>query len=391
MRIPARRTDLTYHLGGGRGAGYKHPMRILMAARRYPPDVYSGTETVFQALYEQARQRHEVRLVVGWKRARECVPPEAVGVEIRGLGKVQQWLAIARAVRKEVHRWQPDVVLSNSIEVPPNRCPTVCIVHDLNFGMASGRPADGSPTPATRTMGAWGRKRFYGLRSRTLDRIVTVSQASADTLVAIGVKPDRIRVVHNGVDLERFRPRVPEREDDRVRFVYPSRILPGKGQHIAVDALARLPRLHKRRAELHIVGAVADPVYLDQVRVQAFEQPVSFHLDVPDIAPHIQDADAVVFPSVMAEGFGFTAVEAMACGKPVIWSDQPAIREATGGIGIPVGVEDVDALRAAMCTLIDEPETRASLGAAGRDHVESHRSWARVWERYEAVLGDVVR
>ncbi len=366
-------------------------MRILMAARRYPPDIYSGTETVFQALYEQARQRHEVRLVVGWRRSREFVPPEAVGVDLQGLNKASQWLAIARAVRKEARRWRPDVVLSNSIEVPPTGCPTVCIVHDLNFGMAHGRPADGSPTPMQDTLGARGRRLFYSLRSRSLAQIITVSQASAETLAQVGVRPEKIKMIHNGVDLEHFCPRTPERADDKVRFVYPSRILPGKGQHIAVDALARLPRLHKRRAELHIVGAVTDPVYLDQVRVQAFEQPVVFHLDVPDIAPHIQDADAVVFPSVMAEGFGFTAVEAMACGKPVIWSDQPAIREATGGIGIPVEVEDVDALKKAMCALMDEPDTRQEIGEAGRAHVQSQRDWARVWERYEMVLGDVVR
>jgi glycosyltransferase involved in cell wall biosynthesis len=366
-------------------------MRILMAARRYPPDVFSGTETVFEALYERARQRHEVRLVVGWKRARQFVPPEAVGVSLKGLTRPQQWLAIARAVRAEVRRWKPDVVLSNSIEVPPCGRPTVCIVHDLNFGESQGRPAEGSLTPVRRSAGMWARQRFYHLRSRSLARIVTVSEASASTLHGIGIAPQKTRVIHNGVDLEHFCPRTPARDDSLVRFVYPSRILPGKAQHLAIDAIARLPRLHKRRAELHIVGAVADPVYLDQIRVQAFEQPVRFHLNVADIAPHIQDADAVVFPSVMAEGFGFTAVEAMACAKPVIWSDQPAIREATGGLGIPVEVENVLALRAAMLRLIDEPQTRAELGDMGRAHVVEHRDWARVWERYESVLADVAR
>ena len=55
-----------------------------MAARRFPPDVYSGTETVFGALYDCARARHEVRLVAGWSGARERIPAEAVGVRLRG-------------------------------------------------------------------------------------------------------------------------------------------------------------------------------------------------------------------------------------------------------------------------------------------------------------------
>ena len=93
----------------------------------------------------------------------------------------------------------------------------------------------------------------------------------------------------------------------------------------------------------------------------------------------------------MAEGFGFTAVEAMACGRPVIWSDQPAIREATAGIGVAVPVEDVDALRQAMMELMDDDAARAELGAAGRTHVETHCDWDLVWERYEDVLADVMR
>jgi glycosyltransferase involved in cell wall biosynthesis len=210
-------------------------------------------------------------------------------------------------------------------------------------------------------------------------------------LSAAGVPAARLAVIHNGVDLDQFCPVPRASGDERVRFVYPSRILPGKGQHLAIDALARLPRLHKQRAELHIVGAVVDQIYLDQLRVQAYEQPVVFHTDVPDIAPHIQGADVVLFPSVMAEGFGFTAVEAMACGRPVIWSDQPAIREATGGIGLAVPVQDVAAMRSAMMGLMDDATAREQLGAEGRRYVQTHRDWDMVWERYEAVLADVLR
>ena len=69
-------------------------MKILMAARRYPPDVYSGTETVFRNLYELARERHEVRLVVGWKRQRDLVPAESVAVRLKGRSKAASWAAM---------------------------------------------------------------------------------------------------------------------------------------------------------------------------------------------------------------------------------------------------------------------------------------------------------
>ena len=60
----------------------KKEMRILMVARRYPPDVRSGTETVFENLYAQARLHHEVRLVVGYKTSFAGFPPEAVAVDL---------------------------------------------------------------------------------------------------------------------------------------------------------------------------------------------------------------------------------------------------------------------------------------------------------------------
>ena len=169
-------------------------MRILMASRRFPPDVYSGTETVFQALYERARSKHEVRLVAGWTTARDRIPAEAVGVRLRGMKRANQWLAMAKAVRAEVKRWKPDVVLSNNIEVPPTRCPTVCVVHDLNFGEPGGRPVGASQE----SWASRARRTFYGVRSRGLHRVVTVSEASRIALLEAGVSDERIVVIRNG-------------------------------------------------------------------------------------------------------------------------------------------------------------------------------------------------
>jgi glycosyltransferase involved in cell wall biosynthesis len=195
-------------------------------------------------------------------------------------------------------------------------------------------------------------------------------------------------VVHNGVDIETFCP-AEQAGDGRVHFVYPSRILPGKAQHLAIDALARLPQRYKERCRLTIVGAASDGVYLDRIRVQSFDQPVEFAVDVPEIHPYYQAADVILFPTMMTEGFGFTAAEGMACGKPVIWFEQPAVREATGGIGLPVPQGDVDAMRDAMMNLIDDQELRRSIGDAGLRYVRQNLSWGRVWSQYEAVLREV--
>ncbi len=200
---------------------------------------------------------------------------------------------------------------------------------------------------------------------------------------------NRVVVIHNGVDLEAFHPLPPEEvgePDGIVRFAYPSRLIPGKGQHLAIEALSRLRPAVRRRVHLTIVGAAPDPIFRDQLKVQAADLPVEIHTDVEDIVPYYQRADVILFPSMMDEGFGFTAIEGMACGKPVIWFDQPAVREATGGIGLAVPRGDVDGLARAMEELANDPARRAELGAAGRRLVEERYDWRRVWLRYEEVL-----
>ena len=110
---------------------------------------------------------------------------------------------------------------------------------------------------------------------------------------------------------------------------------------------------------------------------------------MPGIAPYYQDADVILYPTLMEEGFGFTAIEGMACGKPVIWCDQPAIREATGGVGLGVARGEVEAMRAAMIELMDQPERLAEMGRQSREFVERRYSWDGVWSRYESVLESV--
>ncbi len=358
-------------------------MRILYVAPQFPPDTRSGATTVSAGLYAQARRHHEVRLIAGWVREKTALPPEAVPLALQGVSGPAAWGRIAAAILREARGFKPDVVVSHGLGVPPLPLPTVALVHRL--GAVTGR--------------GWlerARLRSGRLQARALRRVIAASTRVAQGLGELGLTPDRIRVVLPGVDTERLRPAAEDRgergtEAAPLRFVYPARFLPGKGQHHAIDALARLPRAHKRRATLTLAGAVHDRVYLDQLRVQAWGQPVDFALDVEDMPALLRQHDAVVSPPELGEGHALGAVEGLATGLPAIWVDQPAIREATAGIGLAVPVADVEALRNAMKQLIDDADLRRNLGAAGRSYVETHRSWERVWSRYETELASVAR
>ncbi len=359
-------------------------MRVLFAARRCWPDVRSGTETVFAALLAEARAHgHEAPLVAGYTRSPEGFPADSEGVDLRGAASLPGgvWARMALATRTAVARHRPEVVLANSVECVTTDVPTVLIVHDLNFGNGT----VGASVPRARALA-------YRMQCARAAAVVTPSRATRAKLVGIGVAAERVHVVPNGVDLARF---FPDHGQRPLRLLVPGRILPGKNALAALDALGRLRPEVRAGVELVVAGAVADPVYLDRLRVQAWKLPVSVRTDVPDLAAEMRAADVIVAPSRMEEGFGLTVLEGMACGKPVIAFDQPAVREACGADAgargcVLVPMDDVVALRDAMQALVLDPVRRAELGAAGRAWAETC-TWARAWEGYATVLGACVR
>ena len=67
-----------------------------------------------------------------------------------------------------------------------------------------------------------------------------------------------------------------------------------------------------------------------------------------------------------------------ACGKPVVWFDLPAVREATGGQGIAIPPGAVEKMRDAIQHLYDSPDTCKQLGEQARRYVQSKHSWAQL-------------
>ncbi|MCK6527875.1 glycosyltransferase family 4 protein [Myxococcota bacterium] len=355
-------------------------MRVLVASRRFPPDVRSGTETVVENLWRRFSQHHEARLVAGFRHDPALLPDGARKVDLRGGKKLANYLKLQGAVAAEALRFRPDVVLANSIEVPTRFAPTVTILYDFNFG--GGQASSGPLSQA--------KKAYYRYKTGRMTRGVAISRATRDRVVELGVDPSRIEVIYPGVDTERFRPdpavTLPAAGGGPIVLAYPSRILAGKGQHVAIEAVKGLPDRLRERVELRIVGAATDPDYLAQLRERARGANVTFHLDVPDIERYYREAHVVLFPTCMEEGFGYTAIEAMACGKPVVFSRWAAVEEATGGIGVPVPQGDVGALVKAILALLKDPERCRELGEAGRRHVVENYSWDAIFTRYETVV-----
>ncbi|MEU0739322.1 glycosyltransferase family 4 protein [Streptomyces sp. NPDC006134] len=221
--------------------------------------------------------------------------------------------------------------------------------------------------------------------ARRLPSVLTVSGSSRQEIVDdLGVRRDRVHVVHIGADTGLFSP------DPSVPQV-PGRIVttssadvPLKGLVFLVEALAKVRTEHPD-AHLVVVGKrPAEGPVAQAVERYGLEGAVEFVKGISDaeLVDLVRSAQVACVPSLY-EGFSLPAAEAMATGTPLVATTGGAIPEVAGRDGetclaVPPG--DAGALAAALGRLLGDPELRARLGAAGRERVLRHFTWARAAE-----------
>ncbi|MCH9721659.1 MAG: glycosyltransferase family 4 protein [Actinomycetia bacterium] len=225
---------------------------------------------------------------------------------------------------------------------------------------------------------------FLGMQKRVARRIpdlLTVSSSSAEHIAEdFEVHPDQLHTVPLGVDTELFAPSETPRVAGRIVAIA-SADRPLKGIANLLHAIARLRAHHD--VELQLVAKlepngpteklISELGISDIVRVSA---------DLPDtrVAALLASAEIACIPSLY-EGFSLPAVEAMASGTPIVASRAGALPEVLSADGMCadlVGPGDVGALTAALGRLLDSPERRRRLGAAGRRRALEIFSWESV-------------
>ncbi len=245
--------------------------------------------------------------------------------------------------------------------------------------------ADGdSPEPALRSIGE-------AQVVEAADRLVANTDDEADQLVGLyGADPDRVRVVSPGVDLHRFSPgdRSAARErvgldPDAVVLMFVGRIQPLKAPDLLIRAAAELLAIRpslRSRLVVAVVGGpsgsgLAHPESLDELaRALGVRDVVRFHPPVTQdqLPDFYRAADLVVVPSY-SESFGLVAVEAQACGTPVVASDVGGLPTAVadGVSGVLVEGHDAAMWAKVLEQLIDEPSRREHLAAGAVVHARS--------------------
>jgi len=251
-------------------------------------------------------------------------------------------------------------------------------------------------------------KRLYNSVMIRADRVIAISNFIADQLTEVyGATPDRVRVIPRGVDLRIFDPAVVSAERlialvgawrvaDAERVVLlPGRLTRWKGQHVMIEALARLERDGMRCL------LVGDDQGRERYR-RALQNAIDRRQveDTAHIFGHCQDmpaaymlADVVVSTSVEAEAFGRVITEAQAMGRPVIATDHGAARETVidGETGWLVPPGDAGALAVAIrAALALDNEARARLASVAIANVRANFSHEKMCQRTLEVYRELI-
>jgi D-inositol-3-phosphate glycosyltransferase len=238
--------------------------------------------------------------------------------------------------------------------------------------------------------------------AREADAVLAVSRFEARQVrERLGAGPVRVRVQPPGVDAEVFAPRAGATEagagteSDDARLLVAARLEPLKGVDLALDVLAGLHRdPASAGARLRVAGGPTAGYerYLAQLRARAQGLGVGGAVDwlgpctPAELAREMAVADLVLVPS-HSETFGLVALEAQACGTPVVAARAGGLAEAVldGETGLLLGRDAGEWTRAAAALLRD-PERRRELGRRGRRH-----ALALTWAAAAAGCADCYR
>jgi glycosyltransferase involved in cell wall biosynthesis len=292
---------------------------------------------------------------------------------------------LARLVRV-IRRSTPAVVYVNTITLPHcvlaarlARVPVVCHVRERESSL---------PAVVSKLLTAplW-----------AASRLVANSQATAAHLTATWPRlRSRIRVVYNGVELPAAAAVISRVADSPRRIMVIGRLSPRKGQHIAVEAVARL-REAGYDVTLELVGTAFRGYewYVEQLTTLARDRKIAEHVTLTGYrSPAVEvfaEADIAVVPS-LEEPFGTAAVEAMLAGRPLVVSDVGGLPEIVGadetGLVVPPG--DAQALADAVASLLDDAGRATSMAARGNADVRDRFGIDRYLDELATQIAEVV-
>jgi glycogen synthase len=401
-------------------------MKVLLLTREYPPDVYGGAGVHVDYLSRELAKRIpvEVRTFGAQDLRLGNLAVHGCGAALAGPGDAEpECLAVLQALR-----------VSIGFNARPIDADVVhCHTWYAHFGGLLARILYGIPLVITahslEPLRPWKREqlgRGYDLTRwveqaalEAADAVVAVSQETrADLLRYFRVAPEKVHVIHNGIDTAEYRPVASRDRLNRLGIdpgdpyaLFVGRITRQKGILHLVHAI---PYLIRGTQVVLCAGAPDTPEIAREVeaavrRAQAAREGVIWIPEMVDRPTAIElYSHAAVFccPSIY-EPFGIINLEAMACETPVVASAVGGIKEVVvhGETGYLVPLEQEDEspfepvhperfardLATRLNMLLADEALRRTMGQKGRRRAEAHFSWAAIAQKVLALYGSLIQ
>ncbi|UFS61101.1 glycogen synthase [Subtercola endophyticus] len=393
-------------------------MRVDVISREYPPEVYGGAGVHVAELVKALRVNIDVIVrAFGEPRSEEGVFSYRPPVELVGANPTLTTLGVDLQIANDVagadvvhsHTWYANA--AGQLGSMLHGIPHVVTAHSLE----PLRPWKAEQLGGGYRLSSWIEKNAF----ESADSVIAVSGGMRNDILRSypSIPEDRVSVVYNGIDLEKWKPvyddEVLERhaiDTTRPSVVFVGRITRQKGLPYLLRAAAQLP------PDVQLIlcaGAPDTPEILAEVTagVRELQQQRSGVVWIPellsqrDLSAVLTSGTVFVCPSVY-EPLGIVNLEAMACGLPVVGTATGGIPEVvddgvtgrlvpidqvTDGTGTPIDPERfVHDLAAALTEVVADPTRARAMGAAGRLRAESTFSWKQIAEETERIYRSLI-
>jgi phosphatidylinositol alpha-mannosyltransferase len=368
-------------------------VKIAVVTQPYYPQNGGVSESVHHSACELRKRGHEVHVITSRFRTAGSSGDHVLRIgrnvllpHLGALANVNAGLSLRRDMRSIYARNDYDVVHVHEPMSPT--LPLVAIEEAPEHVALVGTYHASSERGIAYRLG----QRFLERFNRRIDARVAVSHAARR--FASRYFDEEYRVIPNGVDPQRFHPRVPplaEHASDRPTILFVGRFYPRKGVPILLRALPRIVSAVPDVRLLVVGGGILEPWY----RLLALRAPceVTFLGELPraKIPAAYRTADVFVAPSTGSESFGIVHLEAMASGTPIVASDIEGYREIldAGREALLFKNRDPESLAGAVVRVLTDRGLARSMGASGRRKAERY-SWTDIAGRLEDLYLELI-
>ncbi|GLI28896.1 glycogen synthase [Agromyces rhizosphaerae] len=393
-------------------------MRVDLMTREYPPEVYGGAGVHVAELVRALRRDIDVTVrCFGAPRDEPDTVAYAVPGGLEGANPAISTLGVDLAMAQDAgdadvvhsHTWYANS--AGHLAKLLHGAPHVVTAHSLE----PLRPWKAEQLGGGYRVSSWAERTAF----ESADAVIAVSEGMRRDILRSypALDPDEVRVVYNGIDLQRWTPRDdPDAvralgiDPDRRSVVFVGRITRQKGLPYLLRAARSLP------ADVQLVlcaGAPDTPEIMAEVtglveELRAERDGVVWIerlLPQPELSAVLSAGTTFVCPSVY-EPLGIVNLEAMACGIAVVGTATGGIPEVvddgvTGrlvpieqvedGTGTPVDPDRFVAdLAATLTEVVDDPVRAGDYGRAGRERAERHFDWTAIADRTREIYAEVL-